>query len=366
MGTGGLSVLVDCLRQTDRIDELGERQWDAMLRQARKSFLMAQLARLVEARGLTGMTPSIARNQLDAGTIICRKIERDIRRELDHLRDALRGFGGRMVLLKGAAYLLAGLPAAQGRMFGDIDILVRRADLPTIEALLNQAGWSTEGTDPYDEDYYRRWTHELPPMEHIERGSIIDVHHAIVQERDLKAMPRDEMIDAATPVDDLFHILQPTDMVLHACVHLFNDGEFDKGLRDLVDIVSLVRHFERACPDFRAVLMIRAAELSFETQLYFGMRYGALLLGLEHPAGYLEAIRPSSHNDAVHDALFLRALEPDHPTSADRWSHAARKLLYYRGHYLRMPLRHLLPHLIRKALMPEPLHPAMQTQARGR
>ena len=49
------------------------------------------------------------------------------------------------------------------------------------------------------------------------------------------------------------------------------------------------------------------------------------------------------------DALFLRALMPDHPSCDGPLTGLARWLLYARAHYLRMPLPLLLPHLIRKA-----------------
>jgi len=40
---------------------------------------------------------------------------------------------------------------------------------------------------------------------------------------------------------------------------------------------------------------------------------------------------------------------PDHPSCADVFTPVARWLLFLRGHYLRMPLRLLIPHLTRKA-----------------
>ena len=35
-------------------------------------------------------------------------------------------------------------------------------------------------SDPYDDAYYRRWMHELPPLIHRERDRMIDVHHTIL------------------------------------------------------------------------------------------------------------------------------------------------------------------------------------------
>ncbi len=54
---------------------------------------------------------------------------------------------------------------------------------------------------------------------------------------------------------------------------------------------------------------------------------------------------------AAMDALLSRALRPPHPSCADRLTPLALFLLYIRGHYLRMPLGLLMPHLFRKAFI---------------
>jgi hypothetical protein len=47
--------------------------------------------------------------------------------------------------------------------------------------------------------------------------------------------------------------------------------------------------------------------------------------------------------------LLAIALRPNHPSCDGPWTPLARWLLYVRAHWLRMPLRLLLPHLLRKA-----------------
>ncbi len=54
---------------------------------------------------------------------------------------------------------------------------------------------------------------------------------------------------------------------------------------------------------------------------------------------------------ALMDALFLRALLPDHPSCSDRLSGIARKLLYVRANRLRMPPLLLAQHLFHKAFI---------------
>ena len=43
------------------------------------------------------------------------------------------------------------------------------------------AGWErVKAADGYDDAYYRRWMHELPPLIHRDRDRMIDVHHTIL------------------------------------------------------------------------------------------------------------------------------------------------------------------------------------------
>ena len=53
-------------------------------------------------------------------------------------------------------------------------------------------------------------------------------------------------------------------------------------------------------------------------------------------------------NTVIMDALFLRALLPDHDSCNDKWTGLARSLLFIRSHWLKMPVYLMVPHLIRK------------------
>lgn len=68
-----------------------------------------------------------------------------------------------VIFLKGAAYALADLDVAKGRMATDIDILVPEDAIGDVEARLQQAGWASMKTNEYDDSYYRQWMHEIPP-----------------------------------------------------------------------------------------------------------------------------------------------------------------------------------------------------------
>jgi len=142
-------------------------------------------------------------------------------------------------------------------------------------------------------------------------------------------------------------------MLLHSAVHLFSDGEFDHGLRDLADIDALIRQFA-TLPRFWEQLPARAAQLQLQRPLFYALRYSARLLGTPVPEGVGAALRPHGPAPrllACMDALFGRALLPNDASCNDAWSGMARFLLYIRGNWLRMPAPLLLRHLLHKALL---------------
>ena len=112
-----------------------------------------------------------------------------------------------------------------------------------------EAGWEhVKPADGYDDAYYRRWMHELPPLIHRTRDRMIDVHHTILP---LTARPRPDagaLIAASVALENGLRMLSPADMIVHAAAHLFADGDLAGGLRNLWDIDRLLREF--AAPDF--------------------------------------------------------------------------------------------------------------------
>ena len=134
----------------------------------------------------------------------------------------------------------------------------RAPALPDVERALLAAGWEWVKEDGYDDHYYRRWMHELPPLIHRERDRMIDVHHAILP---LTARPKPDMaamIADRVPLADGLFTLSPADMIVHSAAHLFADGDLAGGLRNLWDIDRLLREFGERDSGFRAQLVDRA------------------------------------------------------------------------------------------------------------
>lgn len=361
-----LPLLVRVLRSPDMVRELSLDQWDLLLRQAGVANLLVSLLYLLDDAGLTDTVPAAPRVHLEWARLAAANHARGVRYEVARIRAALSKLDMPLILLKGGAYAMAGLDAGRGRLFSDIDILVPKPRLNEVEAALMLHGWASTHHDPYDQRYYREWMHEIPPMVHLRRGNAIDVHHAILPETASERPDPALLRAAAVPILQYpgLSMLAPHDMFLHSAVHLFSGGEFDHGLRDLLDLHRLALQFG-ADPDFWPRLAPRAQVLQLSRPLYYALRYLQQIMGTPVPLEVMDAARAGGPGPAlrsVMDVLFHRALQPHHPSCADRLGAAAHFALYVRGNWLRMPPFLLVRHLSYKAFV-SPLTGAKAGQA---
>jgi len=361
-------LLTQVLREPRHSAALRLKDWDLLVRQARHANLLARLWAVFEQNNLLEQIPERPRNHFESAHTLAERQQHAVRWEVNRIQRALAKPKVPVILLKGAAYIMAGLPVTRGRLFADVDIMVPKETLTTVEQALLLHGWVTTHLDPYDQRYYRTWMHELPPLAHIERRTLLDVHHAILPETARLHPDPDKLRAAAIPLKDHHgvSILAPVDMVLHSATHLFHDGELENGLRDLVDLDGLLRHFSTEAR-FWPELTERAEELELTRPLYYALRYTHQWLGTPVPESALQALevgRPKGLMPVLADALFNRGLAPNHASCDDRFTDTARWLLYVRSHYLRMPLHLLVPHLVRKAIRRRfPPQPAASTSA---
>lgn len=172
-----LPIVVRAFRDPQLLASFSLDEWSLLLRQATCAKLSAALYCMAEQRDLLGQIPAPAREHLEWTRAHGKRHAQGVRFEVREIRRALAGLGLPLILLKGAAYTLAKLPPAPGRMFQDIDILVPKERLAEVEAALMMDGWAASHHDEYDQRYYRTWMHELPPMQHVKRQSKIGRAH---------------------------------------------------------------------------------------------------------------------------------------------------------------------------------------------
>ncbi len=355
MSLPSLRSLVEAVTEPASVVRLSLAQWDLLIRQGRASDSLARLGGRIEAAGLDDEVPPEVLRHLKAAQLLAQRQHTELAHEVRAIAQALAPEGIALVLLKGAAYAQAGLGVAVGRMVSGVDILVPRDRLADAESALMKAGWLTTTRDAYDQRYYRTWMHEIPALRHFQRGSVMDVHHAVVPPTAGYAIDSRWLLEASVALDRQEHVrvLSDVDMVLHSAVHLKHEGELELGFRGLLDLDALLGEFGVRV-DFWARLLSRAEHLGVQYPAYLALRYTSRLIGTAIPTDVLAGLRGGSKglNDArlaMLDFLYERSLRPDHPSLSDRWTPLARQVLYLRAHALRMPVHLLLPHLLRKS-----------------
>lgn len=326
--------------------------WELLLRQARATGVMSRLAFFWKKFDLFE-PPAFVITHLHSANIYWLSQKRIVNWELYNLQPIFEKMGLPLILLKGTAYSAANLNAGLGRIFNDIDILVPEQRLQEVKEALKWSGWFPESLDNYDQIYYERWMHELPPVRHIQRGTTLDIHHNILPKTCALCPTADLLLESAvTILGSNYWMLAPEDMVLHTASHLFLGGEFENGLRDLSDIDLLLREFFDKDSNFWQKLLDRASILGLGKPLFYALRYSNKMLETPIPEEVITTsalYAPGLKKIKMMDHLFLRVLNPPHPSCNDKWTGLARGLLYLRSHWLKMPLYLLIPHLSRKA-----------------
>lgn len=343
------------LRDPGSVLTLKPAELDLLVRQSRQTMLLARLGIELNEHGYLAQLPAAAQAHFKAAQVVADKQDCAIRWELNRIQAALQNALPEFILLKGAAYVMAGLPAARGRFFSDVDILLPKEKLGAAEAALMLNGWISTHHNAYDQRYYRTWMHELPPMLHLTRQTLLDVHHAILPETARLRPDPQKLIAAAVPIVGYsgLKMLAPADMLLHSATHLFHEGEFDNALRDLSDLDALLLFFSQQQTDFWENLVARAMALDLTRPLYYALRYTAHILNTPVPPAILQNVHlkpPGRLLTRVMDALFSRAFQPRHASCDDWLTRPALWLLFVRSHWLKMPLLLLLRHLLHKAL----------------
>jgi len=316
-------LLVALLRAPERAEALNAAQWNGVVAAARAERLLATLACRLEGQALPGALYPI----LESARFDSEHEKKLALWEADRAMAALGPLNISVILLKGAAYVAAGLKAGEGRMIGDLDILVPRERIDEVEGALLEAGWEWVKPDPYDDIYYRKWMHELPPLIHRERDRMIDVHHTILP---LTARPTPDaqaLLADAVQLPNGLYILSPEDRICHAVAHMLADGDLGGGLRNLWDIKCLISEIENI-----SQLESRARHHGLHTHVARAQRLAEHLYG------------DGNVRLTLGDRLFIRRL-----LARNEWGSDGRKYLglafYIRSHLLRMPPLMLARHL---------------------
>jgi hypothetical protein len=316
------NLLLNALSNPQAAGSYTLHQWDMCVRMARNAGVLARLCFLLdEADLLKTLLPKV-NEHLYAARLIAAQNERIVRWELIGIEPVLNHAGVQALLLKGAAYVMAELPPARGRVYSDIDILVPQTKLDAVESALMEHGWEHVKVKPYDQRYFRKWMHELPPLRHRERRTLLDVHHTILPKTGRLHPDPQKLFKSAVKIKDSnLWTLSAADMVLHSAAHLFQNGDLAGGLRDLVDLDDLLRHFGTLQENFWTGIINRGRELELSRPLFYALRYTASIVGTPVPESAIkesESAAPPKPILKLMDSLVYKALISSEPVAKTR------------------------------------------------
>lgn len=349
----GKTLLLTALVTPASMTSLSIREWEILIGAARQTRLLAHLNCLVRQQKITEQLPASVLRQMNSAAVIVSYHQRRARWELNRIKRVLDRNKIEIVLLKGSAYLLMDLRLACGREMRDVDLLIREADLNRAEQTLASNGWVGVKLDDYDQQYYRKWMHELPPMRHSHRVTEVDLHHSLLP-RTSRLQPNPEkMFSNLHRLESGYAVLAPQDMVLHSAAHLFYDGALDRELRDLIDLAELFAYFGTT-KGFWDGLIGRAEELDMGRPIFYALHFSQRILNTPIPPRVLEQAQRCAPTAVVircMNHLVERALLPSDPHRTPALTALSRWLLYMRSHWLRMPPLMLARHLFHKGVI---------------
>ena len=316
---------------------LPDSDWNVLIEQGRKTQLLGQLVALLQREKLLDNVPAAVLRHL---VLVQRNITRrnessqweviTLRRVIDPKIPLL--------LLKGCAYVACADENAAGRVFSDMDILVRRQDLPVVESDMMSVGWMPHRMNDYDLGYYRNWMHEVPPMTHVRRHTVVDLHHAINPPVSRFYIPTDKLFELAQEVSPGVFVLCAVDRIIHCVLHLLQEGESTKLMRDLYDLHLLRRQHLRCATDW-AMLRQRAISLNVAPLIESALGAAQIIFSRDslsdESLGWLPVCLAHAARDAKGDSTLRGQL-------------AGLALLVF-SHWLKMPMHLLVPHLMHKS-----------------
>ncbi|MFV0448565.1 MAG: nucleotidyltransferase family protein [Vibrio sp.] len=349
-------MLTKVLSNPQSISSLSATEQSKLIAEARYFNMLAQLKPLFEQSGQWQVLPPEVKQHITAAHRVFNHQQTRLGHENRHFQQTFCSLNIEWIYLKGVAYHLANFPEFQGRLMNDIDILVREHSLPEVENALRKQGWLPTHLNDYDQKFYRQWSQEIPPMRHLNRQTTLDLHFNILP-KTIKESPSATLLLSQTVKianeDGTGKMLNPAAMVIHSAIHLFYESDFSKGTRDLYDLLLLMTKFSTQ-PDFWDQLMSLQNRIGNGRSVFYALRYCQLVFQLPVPEQvqkFYQQYQPSKFKTMLADFAFIRIFIYAFPENRLIGHQIAVWTLYLRGHLKRMPLRLLVPHLMRKSLL---------------
>ncbi|MEP7702701.1 nucleotidyltransferase family protein [Paraglaciecola sp. 25GB23A] len=336
---------------SESIAGLSLKQWEQLLRILRGADMLGSFYYFLQRHEQLSHVPDFALGHLLSAKRYADRQVQQVNAEVSLLAACLAIIDCKPVFLKGAAYVLNNSSNHFGRVMSDIDILVPKVDLLKVENALKSDGWLEKKLDDYDEQYYRKWVHELPPFTHPERGVSLDVHHTIIPPITGMIIPQHYLFGNKIKTEFGHLTLSAEMVIMHCIIHLFYNEDYEKSFRDIVDIHMLLLDYESE-HKLTAINQV-ANDLHFAKEWHYALYLCDHLFNVKRIDTLSKDTRfysLASINTLFIKVIILPALIPSHDLFDSRWNKFARFVMFLRGHFLKMPLKILIPHFFVKSL----------------
>ncbi len=145
-----------------------------------------------------------------------------------------------VMVLKGAAIANLVYPDFGLRMYNDIDLLIKKEDLPVVEKLLPELAYVSTG-DPIKQNHHREKHYHLAPYIHSDRNILLEIHFNVTNRFPLNIDKWWERSRKEKILDCFAKVLCPDDLVQHLFIHTSKHGFANIDLRDLCDISESIK-----------------------------------------------------------------------------------------------------------------------------
>ncbi|WP_158971610.1 nucleotidyltransferase family protein [Paraglaciecola sp. L3A3] len=326
------------------------KQWQQLVLILRHQQLLACYSAVFKQAGIFQKIPQQAQRHFLNADVLVANHKKQVMFEAAELQREIGDKQQYLIFLKGAGYTLSKTRVGDTRVYNDIDILSDKSSIDEIEKKLCLFGWLSEELTEHDEKYYRKWAHEIPPLRHGKRGTIIDIHHNIVPIISGRQLDANQFATHSVTTEDGFQILSFAAMTLHSLIHLFFNEDVKKGYRDIIDIHTLMTYHSEG--DYWQELLSLSKETGFELELFLACRYVQQILKTRIPEEITEQVAKNiPWNIGYLDFVYKKVLLPSHPSCRPKFFALAEFLVLLRGHFQKMPLHILIFHLTTKSLV---------------
>lgn len=332
--------------------ELSLQQWQDAVFILREAKVLGSLYHAAIRNNCFDSYPKAVQRHIYSAHVYAKRQATQIGYEAKELQKLFEQVDVTAIFLKGAGYTLRHSVNGFGRVCSDLDVLVTKQDLTKAETHLKSNRWRSEELSDYDEKYYREWAHEVPPMFQINRATVLDMHHNIYPPISGRAPSVEQFFDSREQTESGCFVLDPACTILHSAVHMFTNEDSSSWMRDLLDIILLLEEF--GDEDTWQKLMKLALDINFAAELAFCIAAVKYYSNLELPNAADEFISDQKFNFLqtwLMETVFINAIVPEHDSVNKFKNRLAKQVVYFRGHWIKMPVPILIKHFAIKSFL---------------